>query len=194
MTASTKVCNATKGCVQCNAAGDCAGAGCTGTVFNPAQTCNPSNACVAGAMTDCSTTATKACNAAKGCVQCNVAGDCAAAGCTGTVFNAAQTCNPSNACVAGAMTDCMTIGQVCNATVGCVQCNVGGDCAAAMCNGTVFTAAQTCSGANVCLPGAQVDCSVNATNTACIAAVGCGCNSGGDCSSNNCNTATHVRN
>jgi hypothetical protein len=83
--------------------------------------------------------ATPVCNAAMGCVQCNTAADCPAS-CSGNTYTAPGTCNGTNQCVAGAPTVCSGATSVCNAALGCVQCNTTGDC----------TGGLTCVG-NTCL-------------------------------------------
>jgi hypothetical protein len=82
------------------------------------------------------------------CVECNAAADCAGAGasCSGNTFKSGATCSAAGACVAGVTTACAAMGKVCNALVGCVQCNTvadcpatGNECVVATCNGTCGT-------------------------------------------------------
>jgi len=89
--ATSQVCNASAGCVQCNSAAECAPASCAGAVFTPAQTCTGAHACMSGSTTDCSATS-RVCNMAAGCVQCNGDPDCVAIGMT-TCALATHTCS-----------------------------------------------------------------------------------------------------
>jgi hypothetical protein len=67
-------------------------------------------------------------NAGK-CVQCIVQSDCAVpASCSGTVFTPPPTCTAAGSCQAGTPVNCAASQKVCNATLGCVQCNVDADC------------------------------------------------------------------
>jgi hypothetical protein len=77
-------------------------------------------------------------------LTCSGAVDCTSnPGCTGSSYTAPATC--SGVCVAGTVTDCSGLGQVCNPLAGCVACNAPSDCPA---TGNECTT-RTCTG-NVC--------------------------------------------
>jgi hypothetical protein len=102
-------------------------AGCCGTKNKPAgQGCGDGDAMV--------------CNAGGACVECLSAANCNLASCSGGTFTAAGTCDASGSCVAGAQTNCLATNQVCDTVLGCVQCDVDGDCGA----GKTCQADHTC--------------------------------------------------
>lgn len=181
----------------------CDGAGGTMTVNDdsdppPATQCT-TYTCNAGSVnasqepdtTTCTMGGGSRCNGAGMCVECTMASHCAAASCVGNSFHAAETCSGAGACTAGSTTDCTLTSEVCNATAGCVECNTAAECAPASCAGTMFTPAETCSGAHACQAGTPVDCA--ATTQLCNPVAGCvDCNTTADCTTGTCNPSTHV--
>jgi hypothetical protein len=163
---TNKLCNVAAGCVQCNSGNDCAPASCNSTTFTPAATCNASHACVPGTAVDCSTmTTNKLCDPVAGCVQCNGNPDCPAASCNSATFTPASTCS-AHVCSTPSSTDCstMTTNKLCNASVGCVQCNSDPDCGTCA---TLTYTPGTCS-SHTCTPGTPQTCP-----TACNPMTGC---------------------
>jgi hypothetical protein len=107
-------------------------------------------------------------------------GTCHSAFCSGNRFTSAQTCNASHVCAGGSQTTCQGATPVCNISLGCVQCNVNGDCPGASCSGNVYTYAQTCNASYACSGGSQVTCT--GATPVCNSSLGCvQCNTAADC-------------
>ncbi|MEZ4294990.1 MAG: hypothetical protein R3B70_08425 [Polyangiaceae bacterium] len=78
------------------------------------------------------------------CVECNSGAECDPASCNGAMFTEAATCSAAGSCVAGATTDCSASGQLCDETLGCVEClspadcpDPGNECVVATCSANV---------------------------------------------------------
>jgi hypothetical protein len=89
--------------------GNCCNAPCNGSGVCGASDCDTSGACVY-------TPAGTSCGANQGC--------------NGSVFTTATSCDGAGTCATGNSTDCAAIGDVCDDTLGCVQCISDSDCLA----------------------------------------------------------------
>jgi hypothetical protein len=124
---------------------------------------------------------------------CGTASDCTSpAACSGSTYTPPTACT-GGLCVAGVSKPCAGPDGLCNAAVGCVQCNASTDCAAASCSGATFTPAATCV-SNACVAGTQQACTGSAK--VCNAADGCvQCNTVADCpAATFCSTPTCTAN
>ena len=137
----------------CPSGGSCLNGTCAG---GPGAICGTNSQCASGICSGgfCCTTA---CVAGTGGVcgftgACTDTGVCALAptttvcttptcSATGQVFTASGNCDGTGKCLPGSSTDCAASGMVCNATVGCVQCNTNTDCP----TGQTCSATHTCS-------------------------------------------------